>query len=156
MAAQTPGEGVTHHSLRTTHPESFSYFEPATNPTYELSNVRLAMLGNHQAANAAAAIAAIHQLRARGWSISDEAIRQGLLTARVPARIEQIQSSPAVILDVAHNLASLEALLAVLRESFSPRRRIAIFASSKDKDYTGMLKPHPARLRHRFSHPVHQ
>ena len=47
---------------------------------------------------------------------------------------------PAIILDVAHNLASIEALLAVLRERFSPRRRIAIFASSKDKDYTGMLQ----------------
>ncbi len=118
----------------------FEYREGAANPTYELHNVELPLLGSHQAANAATAIAAVNRLRDRGWSIGDDAIRRGLASAHIPARIEQIQSSPAIILDVAHNLASIEALLAVLRERFAARRRIAIFASSKDKDYTGMLK----------------
>src|SRR5438874_2151337 len=127
---------TTHHSPLT----CFSYREPATSPTYELRDIELNLLGHHQAANAAAAIAAINRLRDRGWSISDEAIRRGLATAHIPARIEQIQSSPAIILDVAHNLASIEALLAVVRERFAPHQRIAVFASSKDKDYTGMLK----------------
>src|SRR5262245_27061924 len=120
--------------------QSLDYREPATTPTYKLHGVELNLLGSHQAANAAAAIAAINRLRDRGWSISDEAIHRGLSAAHIPARIEQVQSSPAIILDVAHNLASIEALLTVLRERFAARRRIAIFASSKDKDYTGMLK----------------
>jgi dihydrofolate synthase / folylpolyglutamate synthase len=129
-----------HDSPLTTHNESFDYREPAAQPQYELTNVQLGMLGHHQAANAAAAIAAVNRLRQRGWSISDEALRCGLAAARCPARIEQVAIGPAVILDVAHNLASVEALLAVLRERFAPRRRIVIFASSKDKDYAGMLK----------------
>jgi dihydrofolate synthase/folylpolyglutamate synthase len=119
---------------------ALDYREPATNSTYELRGVDLNLLGTHQAANAAAAIAAINRLRDRGWSISDDAIRRGLAATHIPARIEQVQSFPAIILDVAHNLASIEALLTVLRERFTPRRRIAIFASSKDKDYAGMLK----------------
>ncbi|MBW8883877.1 MAG: bifunctional folylpolyglutamate synthase/dihydrofolate synthase [Planctomycetia bacterium] len=127
---------TAHDSPRT----CFSYREPATSPTYELRDVELNLLGSHQAANAAAAVAAINRLRDRGWSIGEEEIRRGLAAAHIPARIEQIQSSPAIILDVAHNLASIQALLAVLRERFAPHRRIAIFASSKDKDYTGMLK----------------
>jgi dihydrofolate synthase/folylpolyglutamate synthase len=45
-----------------------------------------------------------------------------------------------VILDAAHNPASIEALLAVLAERFAERRKIVIFASSKDKDYAGMLR----------------
>lgn len=121
-------------------PESFTYREPANSPRYQLPGVRLGMLGSHQAANAAAAIAAINRLREQGWSISEEVLRDGLAAARCPARIERVGSSPTVILDVAHNLASIEALLAVLRQRFSSRRRILIFASSKDKDYSGMLK----------------
>jgi dihydrofolate synthase/folylpolyglutamate synthase len=105
-----------------------------------LTDIQLNLLGRHQIANAAAAIAAINRLRDRGWSISDDAIRRGLASTHIPARIEQIQSAPAIILDVAHNLASMEALLTVLRERFASHRRIAVFASSKDKDYTGMLK----------------
>ena len=119
--------------------QSLDYREPATAPR-KLSGIELGLLGPHQAANAATAIAAIYRLRDRGWTVSDEAIRQGLAAARIPARIEQVQSSPTVILDVAHNLASIEALLTVLREQFTASRRVLIFASSKDKDYAGMLK----------------
>ncbi|HEY2410601.1 MAG TPA: folylpolyglutamate synthase/dihydrofolate synthase family protein [Pirellulaceae bacterium] len=119
---------------------ALNYRERATTPTYQLRDLELFMLGSHQAANAADAIAAVRRLTDRGWQISEDAVRTGLATAQVSARIEQLQSSPTIILDVAHNLASIEALLAVLRENFTPRRRILIFASSKDKDYTGMLK----------------
>ena len=72
----------------------------------------------------AATIAAVRRLCQRGWSISDDAIRSGLALARCGARIEQVDSSPVFILDVAHNPASIEALLAVVRERFTPRRRI--------------------------------
>jgi len=127
-------------SAQTDGHESFTYREPARDPQYELFDLQLTMLGNHQTANAAAAIAAINQLRQGGWTISDDAIRRGLAAARCPARIELIASRPDVILDVAHNLASIEALHAVIDERFASRRRILIFASSKDKDYSGMLK----------------
>jgi dihydrofolate synthase / folylpolyglutamate synthase len=126
----------TQYSLLSTQP----IFAAAPHADYHIENILLNMLGSHQLANAASAIAAINRLRDRGWSISDEAIRRGLAAASISARIEQVQSSPTIILDVAHNLASIEALLAVLRERFRPRRRIGIFASSKDKDYTGMLQ----------------
>src|SRR4051794_39509914 len=56
---------TTHHSPLNTH-QIFDYREPA--PPYRLANVQLAMLGAPQAANAAAAIAAVSSLRARGWS----------------------------------------------------------------------------------------
>jgi dihydrofolate synthase / folylpolyglutamate synthase len=127
-----------HSALRTC--QTMDYREPSNTPTYQLTGIELNLLGSHQAANAAGAIAAINRLRDRGWSISDETIRRGLTAAGLPARIEQVGSSPDIILDVAHNLASIEALLAVLRERFACRRQIAIFASSKDKDYAGMLQ----------------
>jgi dihydrofolate synthase/folylpolyglutamate synthase len=131
-----PEPPLTEHSPNT----SFTYLQPARSPTYELPNLQLGMLGTHQAANAASAIAAINRLRQRGWSIGDEAIRKGLSTAHCPARIELVSEQPAVILDVAHNLASIEALLTVLENRFPARRRLLVFASSKDKDYGGMLR----------------
>jgi dihydrofolate synthase/folylpolyglutamate synthase len=127
-----------HHSP--TPLESLDYFEPAAAPQPKMADLRLNLLGHHQAANAAGVVCAVNRLRERGWSISDEAIYQGLAGVHCDARMEQVGSSPTVILDVAHNVASIEALATVLRERFSPQRKIAIFASSKDKDYAGMLR----------------
>jgi dihydrofolate synthase/folylpolyglutamate synthase len=120
--------------------ESLDYFEPATQPRHALRGAKLQLLGEHQAANAAAAICGINRLRECGWAIPETAVRSGLAAARVPGRIEVFSFEPAVVLDVAHNPASIEALLGVLRRRWPDRRKILVFASSKDKDYAGMLK----------------
>ncbi len=120
--------------------QRLDYREPAAQPTWTLPDVQLGLLGRHQAANAAAAIAAIRRLQEQGWSIGEAALRQGLAVVRCPARIEIVAQRPTVILDVAHNVASVAALVAVLRERFADRHRVLIFASSKDKDTAGMLR----------------
>jgi len=103
-------------------------------------NLPLALLGRHQAANAATAIAALCELRRQGWSIPDAAIAQGLAEVRWPARVEVVSRGPVVVVDSAHNVASIEALLAVLEESFRVRRKVLVFAASQDKDVQGMLE----------------
>ena len=120
------------------------YREPAKSAKTLLGPFAVGMLGEHQATNAATAIAAIRALQPqREFRISDDAIRIGLAEASCPARIEVVQQRPTVILDVAHNLASIEALIAALDQRFAPARhgrRILLFASSRDKDPSGMLK----------------
>jgi dihydrofolate synthase/folylpolyglutamate synthase len=59
---------------------------------------------------------------------------------RWPARIEVVSRRPTVILDAAHNVASIEALMRVLDESISAERRILVFATTRDKDVRGMLE----------------
>lgn len=125
--------------------ERFDYREPAAGEvaggrSWRLADVKLGMLGKHQAANAAAAMATVRRLVEQGWSIDEAALRRGLAAARCPARIEVIRQQPTVILDVAHNVASIAALLEVLRERFPRGRRVLVFASSKDKDTAGMLR----------------
>lgn len=120
--------------------EQLDYWEPAENPRHELKDVHLALLGRHQAANAAAAIAAINRLREQGWAIEDTAIRAGLEQARCPARVEVVAERPTTIIDVAHNVASVQALVDVLNNRFAGKRRTLIFASSRDKDIAGMLQ----------------
>ena len=116
----------------------FDYWERGAELPQRLAELSLPLLGAHQAANAATAIAALGRLRERGWNISEEAIRSGLAAARCPARIEVVRESPTVIVDVAHNVAAVAALAAVLRQR-PAERRILLFASSRDKDVAGML-----------------
>jgi len=103
-------------------------------------DVPLRLLGHHQAANAAVALAAIGQLQDSGWSIPEEAVRAGLGGVVWPARVELVSRRPAVIIDAAHNVASAEALVRCLDECFAPRRRLLLFATTRQKDVRGMLR----------------
>jgi dihydrofolate synthase / folylpolyglutamate synthase len=110
-----------------------------TVPGY-LSNVAINLLGRHQATNAAVALATIEELRRQGWIIPEAAIRRGLADVVWPARVEVVSRRPTVVLDAAHNVASIAALVEVLDESFSAARRLLIFATTQEKDHRGMLQ----------------
>jgi len=103
-------------------------------------DVTLPLLGHHQAANAAVALAASSFLVQQGWKLPESALRRGLAEVYMPARIEVVSRHPTVILDAAHNVASIEALITTIEESFSARRRLLIFAASHEKDVGGMLR----------------
>ena len=109
-------------------------------PSRELRDVALGLLGRHQAANAAVAIATVDQLATSGFSIGEDAIREGLAQVRWPARVEVVRRRPTVVIDASHNLASVAALVETLDESFGPCRRTLVFAGTKEKDTRGMLK----------------
>ncbi|MCG8450614.1 MAG: bifunctional folylpolyglutamate synthase/dihydrofolate synthase [Pirellulales bacterium] len=115
----------------------------------ELSDLPLRLAGEHQAANAALAVAVCEELRRQGWSISGEAIQTGLAELTLPARIEVIRRQPTVVLDVAHNVASAQALVEVLLSSFTCEERILVLAVSRDKDVAGIVRvllPHFQRV----------
>ncbi len=103
------------------------------------------LLGDHQAANAAVAVACVEQLQTEGWHLPDTAVAAGLSQVSWPARLEVVGRKPLVILDCAHNVASALALVRTLQSSFPPARRLLVFAGSSDKDLAGMfrvLSPH--------------
>jgi dihydrofolate synthase/folylpolyglutamate synthase len=100
----------------------------------------LRLPGRHQAANAAVALAVLQELSRAGLDVPEAAVRRGLGELAWPARVEVLSRRPTVVLDAAHNVASIEALVETLRESFAAARRILIFASSQDKDHRGMLQ----------------
>jgi dihydrofolate synthase / folylpolyglutamate synthase len=135
-------------------PARFDFIKPrpvvAPENTAPGATFVLGMLGRHQAANAAVALAALEAFRPAGWAIPETAIRRGLAGVVWPARIEVVSRRPTVILDAAHNPASIEALVEVLDERFSTPRRLLLFATSQDKDSRGMLR----RLLNRFEHII--
>jgi dihydrofolate synthase/folylpolyglutamate synthase len=104
------------------------------------TDLPVALRGAHQATNTALALGAIDQLREQGIQITDQAIRSGLARVEWPARVEVAAHRPTVVIDAAHNWESARALLATLQEEFSARRRILIFAATRDKDVTGLLR----------------
>jgi dihydrofolate synthase/folylpolyglutamate synthase len=101
--------------------------------------MEMKLLGRHQAANAAVAVATVELLRQFRIAIPDRAVFQGLREVVWPARVEVLSQRPLVVLDCAHNVASIEALVETLNESFPVTRRLLIFAGSRDKDLEGML-----------------
>jgi len=115
------------------------FFSPPGVAVAGLQGLRMPMLGFHQAVNAAVALAAILQLSRQGWQTSPEAIGRAFGRLHWPGRIELLARRPAVILDSAHNVASVEALTHTIAESFSAARRVLVFGTTQDKDIAGML-----------------
>jgi dihydrofolate synthase/folylpolyglutamate synthase len=119
--------------------------------------MELGLLGTHQAANAAVAVAVVERLREAGLTVADAAVAAGLAGVRWPARLEVIGRRPLVLLDCAHNTASAQALTDTLAQSFPPGRRLLVFAVSDDKDVPGMLRLLAPHFDHfvltRFANP---
>jgi len=101
---------------------------------------RLGMAGRHQADNASLAVMAAGELAAAGWSVNEAAIARGLARATLPARIEVLSKRPLVVVDAAHNVASMESLLETVGPALADRRpRVLLFAASRDKQIEEML-----------------
>jgi dihydrofolate synthase/folylpolyglutamate synthase len=111
-----------------------------TNSLEKYRTFDLSLLGRHQAKNAVLVVATIDELRRQGWAISEEALRQGLNSAFLPARVEVVARHPTVILDSAHNTASMASLVETISASFSTKKRFLIFAATKEKDNHSMMR----------------
>jgi dihydrofolate synthase / folylpolyglutamate synthase len=110
-----------------------------TTPAGVHRDLRVPLLGMHQAENAALAVAAIDALRSRGWEIPSGAIRDGLAHARWPGRLDVIARDPIVLVDGGHNPAGLERALAAVRNLKKSRPLVIVFGAMKDKDLPAML-----------------
>jgi dihydrofolate synthase/folylpolyglutamate synthase len=119
---------------------TMDYENRTTGPGQRMNGIELGLLGRHQAANAAVALAALTELKNQGWRLPEVPTRHGLANVRWPARVEIVARRPTVVIDVAHNVASIQSLLNTLEESFQATRRLLVFATTLGKDVRGMLK----------------
>ncbi len=126
VAAAADEDGGAAIDVRTTHSE--------------WRGIPVLLRGAHQATNAALVLAALDELRLCGVSIPEAAVRAGMNDARWPGRVEVVSRRPTVVIDAAHNWESARALVATLREEFRARRRLLIFAATRDKDVAGLLR----------------
>lgn len=114
-------------------------------PHSQWPTMPLSLAGEHQAHNAAVALATIDKLQQLGWSVSREAAQVGLARVRWPMRIEVVARNPTVIVDAGHNWESISALGKTIEASFLPSlspvaRCVLILAATKDKDVFGISR----------------
>jgi dihydrofolate synthase/folylpolyglutamate synthase len=112
--------------------------------------MELGLHGKHQAANAAVAVACVARLRQQGIHVSDAAVATGLAGVFWPARLEVMDRKPLVVLDCAHNHASVDALIQTLDESFPHSRRLLVLACANDKDLPAMLRGLAPHFAHAY------
>jgi dihydrofolate synthase/folylpolyglutamate synthase len=108
----------------------------------------LGLRGRHQAVNAAVAVGVAECLRARGFSISQEAIREGLRSAEHAGRLELWGGRPSILFDGAHNVASAAALAGYLNE-FVKAPITLVFGAMRDKELqeiAALLFPQASQL----------
>ncbi|MCW2696217.1 MAG: folC [Modestobacter sp.] len=108
----------------------------------EYPEVFLPLFGAHQAQNAAVALAAVEAFLGAGAGsgpIDPEVVRAAFAAVRSPGRLERVRSSPAVLVDAAHNPAGMTATVEAVRESFDFTRLVGVVGVVRGKDVAGML-----------------
>jgi dihydrofolate synthase/folylpolyglutamate synthase len=106
----------------------------------KLWGIHLNLAGAHQIVNATTALGTMEVLEELGYTVSTEAMIEGLGNVDWPGRLEIVSSSPRVVLDGAHNPAGAQALRVSLEEDFRYRRLILVVGIMKDKDFGTMLR----------------
>jgi dihydrofolate synthase / folylpolyglutamate synthase len=107
----------------------------------EYDDIYLPLFGEHQAKNAALALATVEAFFGAGASrkLDIEAVRDAFASVRVPGRLERLRAAPTVVVDAAHNPHGARAAAAAVREEFSFRRLVGVVAVMGDKDAGGIL-----------------
>ncbi len=126
--------------------------------------VFLPMFGDHQAGNAACALAAVEAFAtgaATPGTPDLEAVTRGAVAdaefegsadqldpalvraafgkAASPGRLEAVRTGPTVLIDAAHNPAGMAATVETVTESFGFTRLVGVVAIAQDKDVVGVL-----------------
>jgi dihydrofolate synthase/folylpolyglutamate synthase len=110
-----------------------------------VDEIFLPLHGEHQAGNAALALAAVEALIGAGpeQPIDPDAVRAGFAAVRSPGRLERVASGgsggSAVFIDAAHNPHGARALAATLTAEFRFTRLIGVLGVMREKDAHGIL-----------------
>ncbi|MFE4950754.1 bifunctional folylpolyglutamate synthase/dihydrofolate synthase [Leifsonia sp. NPDC056665] len=107
--------------------------------TYE--DVFLPLYGDHQAQNAAVAIAAVETFLGRGTQpLKSDLVEEGFATATSPGRLQLIGVDPTILVDAAHNPAGAATLADAMRRYFDFDELAFVVGSLGDKDARGVIR----------------
>ena len=102
------------------------------------TEIFLPLHGAHQAQNALLALTAVEQFLG-GGALSGEVVEAAFADVSSPARLELVRSSPAVLVDAAHNPAGAQVLVDAVQEAFAFTRLVGVVGVMADKDAEGIL-----------------
>ena len=112
------------------------------NQSQLVENYHLALTGNYQLKNIAGVLASVEQLKTTGYSISQQAISEGLEKVKentgLYGRWDVIQEKPMLICDTAHNEDGVKQIVTQL-SSLSYKTLWLVWGMVDDKDHHKIL-----------------
>ncbi len=104
---------------------------------FKLNGEKIAtsLMGEVQALNSSLAITACGRI---GINLGKEKLNETLLNLEIPGRFQILRTNPYIILDGAHNVASVRALKKTIKEIYN-KKVLIVFSCLSDKDVKGML-----------------
>jgi dihydrofolate synthase/folylpolyglutamate synthase len=111
-----------------------------TTPTSKFEHLRVPLNGTHQAINCGLALAMLDRLKSCGFDIDSDRSTEGLNSVFLAGRMEMICRDPRIMIDAAHNAASIVALIKAIGQHIPYDSMVVIFGCNSDKDVDGMLR----------------
>ncbi len=107
---------------------------------YKGQRILLPLIGDHQVQNLKNALYVLIMLEDILTRVTPESIKEGVESAKNPARFEVIASSPTVIIDGAHNPDGMFAFSESVRRYFGDKKGVLVIGMLADKDSRSSLK----------------
>ncbi|MHC4982470.1 MAG: bifunctional folylpolyglutamate synthase/dihydrofolate synthase [Planctomycetota bacterium] len=111
-----------------------------TTPRSRFEHLPVPVLGEHQALNCGLALALLDQLKCQGMEIDDSLAIKGLSEVYLPGRMEMLCADPRILVDGAHNAASVQALMRAIAQHIPYDSMVMVFGCGADKDISGMIE----------------
>lgn len=111
-----------------------------TTPTSRFEHVHVPLYGEHQAINCGVALAVLDVLKSQALPIDDQAAMHGLSNVSLPGRMQLICEEPRILVDGAHNAASIEMLVRAIGQHITYDSMVVILGCSRDKDINGIVR----------------
>lgn len=111
-----------------------------TTQNSRFEHLQVPVFGGHQATNCCVALGIIDTLKGCGVSIDDQQAMIGLSKVSLPGRMQIVSEEPRILVDGAHNAASVDALMRAIGQHIAYDSMVVIFACHKDKDISGMIR----------------
>lgn len=93
------------------------------------------LIGAHMTFNISTAVCAAKLLQKKGFSITEDSIKQGVADVKWSGRFEKISEKPLFIIDGAHNFSAVEALKKAIETCLKGRKIFFITGMLADKEY---------------------
>lgn len=105
----------------------------------EYPDIVLPLFGEHQAHNAAVALAAVEAFLGGVGGLDLDLVREGFASVTSPGRLEVLRRGPSVLVDAAHNPHGAKALASAVEDSFDFVHLVGVVGVLSGKDVLGIL-----------------
>ena len=140
--------------LNTKYAHDFLAVEVLYKKTEVIQTYQLDLNGSYQAKNIQGVLGAVGILKTKGWQISNQHILDGLSYVKkntgLYGRWQMIGTNPTTVVDVAHNVAGIQTLLAQIKLVNHQQLHI-VFGMVKDKDIDSVLALLPIQATYYFT-----